>query len=125
MFSKAIPRKPIGLRFARTRICVGKRRFCFTDMGESETKMVNVKLRRNPTVINSATYNEDFVSWSGQTVIVYCKTGTIPVMDICLNISNLLSGTSLSNWRNVLEQLPDGHVWNVIIAAQLQIRNKN
>jgi hypothetical protein len=79
-------------------------------MGESETKMVNLKLRRNPTVVNSATYNEDFVSWSGQTVIVYCKTGTIPVMDKSLHITNLLSGTPLSNWR--MEKLPDDHFWN-------------
>jgi hypothetical protein len=47
------------------------------DMGETEIKKVKVKLRRNPTVASSPTYEKSYTPWTGHTVEGYCKFRTM------------------------------------------------
>jgi Reverse transcriptase (RNA-dependent DNA polymerase) len=126
MFSKAIPRKPIGFEIRESENQSWKAPiplFPEPDSGNTETEMVKVKLRRYPTVASSATYEKSYTPWAGHTVEGYCKFRAMldeyikqaPLRNINERVpavSYLLSGTPLSNWQNVLEQLPDGHVWN-------------
>jgi len=85
MLSKVIPRKLTGFEVQVTENPRWKASILLylePDTGESETKMVQRNLRRNPTVDMSATYNKYYVSWSGQTQIDYCKNRTIPDEEI-------------------------------------------
>jgi hypothetical protein len=43
------------------------------DTGETEMEKVKVKLRRNPTVASSPTYEKSYTPWTGHTVEGYCK----------------------------------------------------
>jgi hypothetical protein len=93
------------------------------DTGETEIKKVKVKLRRNPTVASSPTYKKSYTPWTGHTVEGYCKFRAMldeyikqaPLNNVnerVNTVSLLLSGTPLSNWQNVLSQLPEDHIWD-------------
>jgi hypothetical protein len=41
--------------------------------GETKIRKVKVKLRRNPTVASSPTYEKSYTPWTGHTVERYCK----------------------------------------------------
>ena len=59
MFSKAIPRKPTGFEVRKTENPRWKAPIPLypePDSGDTEIKMVKVKLRRDPTVASSALY---------------------------------------------------------------------
>jgi hypothetical protein len=43
------------------------------DTSETEIKKVKVKLRRNPTVASSPTYEKSYMPWTGHTIRGYCK----------------------------------------------------
>jgi hypothetical protein len=43
------------------------------DTGETEIEKVTVKLRRNPTVASSPTYEKSYTPWTGHKVEGYCK----------------------------------------------------
>ena len=84
--------------------------------------MVKLKLRRNPTVALSPTYEKSYAPWTGHTVEGYCKFRAMldeyikqaplnNVQERAAAITYLLCGTSLSNWQNVLAQMPEGHIW--------------
>jgi hypothetical protein len=90
---------------------------------ETKIKKVKVKLRRNPTVASSPTYEKSYTLWTGHTVEGYCKLRAIldenikqaPLNNVNerLNaVSFLLNGTPLSNWQNVLSQVPEDHIWD-------------
>jgi hypothetical protein len=74
-------------------------------------------------IASSTTYEKSYTPWPGHTVEGYCKFRTM--LDKCIKqsplnnvnervntVSLLLSGTPLSNWQNVLSQLPDDHTWD-------------
>jgi hypothetical protein len=42
------------------------------DTDETELEKVKVKLRRNPTVASSPTYEKSYTPWTGHTVEGYC-----------------------------------------------------
>jgi hypothetical protein len=90
---------------------------------ETEIKKVKVKLRKNPMVASSPTYEKSYTPWTGHTIEGYCKFRAILdeyIKQAPLNnvnewvnaVSLLLSGTPLSNWQNVLSYLPEDHIWN-------------
>ena len=91
------------------------------DEGETRTEMVQVKLCRNPTMASSSMYEKSYMSWTGHCVEVYCKFRAMldeyieqaplnNVQEEAVAVTYLLSGTPLSNWQNVLDQLPEGHI---------------
>jgi hypothetical protein len=78
----------------------------YTD--ETEMVKVKVKLRRNPTVESSPTYEKSYTPWTGHTLKGYCKFRAIldeyiklaPLNNVNEQvnaISLILSGTPLSN----------------------------
>jgi hypothetical protein len=76
MFSKAIPRKPTGFKVRKTENPRWKALIPLypePDSGNEETETVKVKLRRDPTVVTSATYEKSYTPWAGHTVEGYCK----------------------------------------------------
>jgi hypothetical protein len=91
-------------------------------MGETKIKKVKVKLRRNPTVVSSPIYEKSYTPWTGYTVEEYCKFRVMideyikqaPLNNVNKRmnaVSLLRSGTPLSNWQNVLSQLPEFDIW--------------
>ena len=76
MFSKLIPRKSNGFE---VRVTENPRwqapipLFPEPNEGETGTEMVKLKLRRNPTVTSSPTYEKSYTPWTGHTVEGYCK----------------------------------------------------
>jgi hypothetical protein len=86
-------------------------------------KKVKVKLRKSPTVASSPSYEKSYTPWTGHTVEGYCKSRAMfdeYIKQAPLNnvnervnaVSLLLSGTPLSNWQNMLSQLPEDHIWD-------------
>jgi hypothetical protein len=125
MFSKLILRKSSGFE---VRVTDNPRWqapiWLYPEPSTDETKIKKVKvtLRRNPTVASSPTYEKSYTPWTGHTVEGYCKFRAMLyeyIKQAPLNnvnewvnaISLLLSGTPLSNWQNVLSQLPEDHIW--------------
>jgi hypothetical protein len=99
-------------------------------MGETEIKKVKIKLRRNPMVALSPTYEKSSTPWTGHTVQGYCKFRAMfdeYIKQAPLNnvnervnaVSLLYRGTPLSNWQIVLSQLPEDHIWNKKISRGL------
>jgi hypothetical protein len=93
------------------------------DTGETKIKKVKVKLRRNPTVGSSTTYEKSYTLWTGHTIEGYCKFRAILdeyIKQAPLNnvnewvnaISLLLSVTPLSNWQNLPSQFLEDHIWD-------------
>jgi hypothetical protein len=85
--------------------------------------MVKVKLRRNPTVASSPTYEKSYTPWTGNRIEGYSKFRAIldkymkqaPLNNVNERVnavSLLLSRTPLSNWKNVLSQLPEDRNWD-------------
>jgi RNase H-like domain found in reverse transcriptase len=122
MFSKLIPRKSTGFEVGVTENPRWQAPILLYPESV-EAKMVKVKLRRNPTVASSAEYEKSYMPWTGHTVEGYCKFRAMideyieqaPLNNVNERVSAipfLLSGTPLSNWQNVLAQLPDKDKWN-------------
>ena len=55
------------------------------DKGETGTEMVKLKLRRNPTLASSPTYENSYTPWTGHTVEGYCKFRAMLVKQVPLN----------------------------------------
>jgi hypothetical protein len=71
MFSKSIPRKPTGFEVHETENPRWKAPIPLypePDSGTEETEMDKVKLRRDPTVAMSATYEKSYMPWAAHTV---------------------------------------------------------
>jgi hypothetical protein len=92
------------------------------DTGETKLKKVKLNFHRNPTVASFPTYEKSYTLWTGNIVEGYCKFR--PMLDEYINqaplnnvkervntVLPLLSRTPLSNWQNVMSQLPDDHIW--------------
>jgi hypothetical protein len=65
-----IPCKPKGFEVQVTE-------YPESDTGETKTKMVKVKPRRDPPVLTSATYKMSYIPWAGHKVEDYCKLRAI------------------------------------------------
>jgi hypothetical protein len=93
------------------------------DETEAEVDKVKVKLQRNPAQTTPPIYKKNHTPWTGHTVEGYCRfqatldkyTQQAPFNNVNERVGAvtlLLSGTPLSNWQNVLSELPDGHSWD-------------
>jgi hypothetical protein len=87
---------------------------------ELEVDKVKVTLRQNPVQTTSPIYKKTYTPWTGHTVKGYCKFRAMldeysrqaPLNNVNKRVGAvilLLSGTPLSNWHNVLSEIPEGH----------------
>jgi hypothetical protein len=124
MFSKLIPRKSAGFEVQVTdnpRWQAPIPHYPETNTGETKIEKVKVKLRRNPTVASSPTYEKSYTPWTGHTVEGYWKFRAMldeyikqaPLNNVTERVNAvllLLCETPLSDWQNVLSQLPEDHI---------------
>jgi hypothetical protein len=93
------------------------------DKTETEVDKVKVKLQRNPGQTTSPIYKKTYTPWTGHTVEGYCQfqarldeyTQQVPLNNMNERVGAatlLLGGTPVSNWQNVLSELPENHHWN-------------